>query len=197
MSEVTTTNTIFDDREEYTKHPLAHEWMLFYDKVTGKSKGGADAFQQGLKKVMPFDTVEDFWGMYNNVPAASELGHACNFHLFKTPILPMWEDPNNEGGGRWLAKLPKKSAQDLDDKWLNVMLFLIGEDHDFSDMINGAVVSRRKNEERIAVWCRDGKDTERQKKLGSAIKAVLQTEVPFEFEPFSGDSSLKIRLQMS
>ncbi len=41
------------------KHPLEHEWTLWFDNPTGKQS--INKFGQGLRQVYSFNTVEDFW----------------------------------------------------------------------------------------------------------------------------------------
>ena len=47
-----------------------------------------------------FDTVEDFWSLYNHIEVASKLQIGSDYSLFKKGIKPMWEDPHNKDGGR-------------------------------------------------------------------------------------------------
>mmetsp|Transcript_28897 Transcript_28897/g.32103 ORF Transcript_28897/g.32103 Transcript_28897/m.32103 type:complete len:141 (+) Transcript_28897:88-510(+) len=79
--------------ELQTKHPLQHSWTLWYDGP-GKPKGGD--WLDSVHKVMTFDTVEDFWRIWNNIRPASKLERKSTYHLFKEGVKPMWEDPTNE-----------------------------------------------------------------------------------------------------
>jgi translation initiation factor 4E len=41
------------------KHPLQHRWTLWYDNP--KKRNSAESWEENLKKIYTFDTVEDFW----------------------------------------------------------------------------------------------------------------------------------------
>ena len=58
--------------------------------------------------VSTFDTVEDFWALYNHIQTPSGLNHGSDYYLFKEGIKPMWEDPQNVDGGRWLMVVDKQ-----------------------------------------------------------------------------------------
>jgi translation initiation factor 4E len=49
--------------------------------------------------------------------------------VFKEGIKPMWEDPANRNGGRWLMEFPRKkdwkSMSYLDEIWLKVVRIAI------------------------------------------------------------------------
>ena len=52
----------------------------------------------------------------------------CDYSLFKQGIKPMWEDPQNKDGGRWLISIDKRlRSMYLDQLWLEIMMCLIGE----------------------------------------------------------------------
>ena len=70
-------------------------------------------------QVMSFNTVEDFWSMYNHIELVSKLGAGCDYSFFKSGIKPMWEDEANKLGGRWIINVEKwqKSAGLIDKIW--------------------------------------------------------------------------------
>lgn len=59
--------------------------------------------------------------MYNNIVKASQLTQGGNFHFFKEGVKPMWEDPANKEGGKWLIMSPNSKKQELDTMWLNTV----------------------------------------------------------------------------
>lgn len=58
-----------------------------------------------LLQVNRFDTVEDFWATLNHIEDPGKLRNGCDYSLFKSGIEPMWEDPANQSGGRWIISL--------------------------------------------------------------------------------------------
>ena len=131
--------TVFHDPENFNvKHPLMHEWTLWFTKPpSGKVRSchalrhdfnlridlpKGDNWNDLLKEVVTFDTVEEFWGVYvslqllsalpksplltlspsnkNNITPTSELALKSDYHLFKKGIRPEWEDSQNKHGGK-------------------------------------------------------------------------------------------------
>lgn len=130
------------------KHPLHNSWSLWFSE-NDRQKG----WQENLKKVASFSTVEDFWSLYNHIKSASELKAGWDYSLFKEGIQPMWEDDANKAGGRWLVTLEKKQRDDVDECWLEIMLCMIGESfQENGDLVNGAVVNVRRGVSRIGLW---------------------------------------------
>ena len=70
-------------------------WTLWFYK-NDKSQ----SWEANQKPVINFDTVEDFWSLYNHIEVASKLQIGSDYSLFKKGIKPMWEDPHNKDGGR-------------------------------------------------------------------------------------------------
>jgi translation initiation factor 4E len=100
-------------------HPLEYSWSFWFLKGD-RTKSWFDC----LQKVAEIHTIEDFWEydeftsynevydslilrMYHDNSPASSLRWGSDYYLFKTDIQPMWEDPKNVNGGRWLASVDK------------------------------------------------------------------------------------------
>ncbi|XP_055152914.1 eukaryotic translation initiation factor 4E isoform X1 [Symphalangus syndactylus] len=112
--EKTESNQEVANPEHYIKHPLQNRWALWFFK-NDKSK----TWQANLRLISKFDTVEDFWALYNHIQLSSNLMPGCDYSLFKDGIEPMWEDEKNKRGGRWLITLNKQQRRsDLDRFWL-------------------------------------------------------------------------------
>jgi len=77
--------------DDDVKHPLHNAWTLWYDHELQSGKRPAN-WGSNLQEVYTFSTVEDFWRMFNNLPAPSALQQGCGFNLFKKGIEPKWED---------------------------------------------------------------------------------------------------------
>ncbi|KAL3876015.1 hypothetical protein ACJMK2_033904 [Sinanodonta woodiana] len=172
----------FDDEEELDdeacmdpgpliKHPLQNRWALWFFK-NDKSK----EWTANLKLVHSFDTVEDFWALYNHVQKASKLQSGCDYSLFKDGIQPMWEDERNKDGGRWLISLNKNQrATELDNFWLETLLCLIGEAFDeLSDDVNGATINIRNKGDKLGLWTRDARRSDAVLRIGQRMKERLK-----------------------
>ncbi|WWC72712.1 uncharacterized protein I206_106676 [Kwoniella pini CBS 10737] len=180
--------TVFDDASKFNvKHPLYSTWTLFFDSPQSKllpktpsstpatPQGGGGGWMEDIRKVVAFDSVEEFWGLYNNIIPPSQLPGKANYYLFKDGIMPAWEDPKNKNGGKWSIQVPKeKSKGAIDKMWLYTMLAAIGETFETplpgpddkeapapsqSDLVTGVIVSSRPAFYRISIWTRQAPDT--------------------------------------
>lgn len=158
------------DMELMMKHPLQNQWTLWFFKPD-RAKG----WEENQREVINFETIEDFWATQNHIKSASELTAGCDYSLFKAGIKPMWEDPRNHSGGRWLISLDKKQrTTELDSYWLEVILCLIGEAFDeFSDDICGAVVNIRPKGDKLSIWTADSTNKDGIMKIGYKLKERL------------------------
>ncbi|XP_070991082.1 eukaryotic translation initiation factor 4E-1B isoform X2 [Oncorhynchus clarkii lewisi] len=140
----------------HVKHPLQNRWALWFYK-NDKSK----MWQDNLRLITKFDTVEDFWALYNNIQLDG--------------IEPMWEDRRNKCGGRWLITLSKQQRHtELDRFWKETLLCLIGEGFgSFSRDVCGAVINVRAKGDKIAIWTTDTENGEAVTYIGRKYKEGL------------------------
>ncbi|XP_072383182.1 eukaryotic translation initiation factor 4E-1A-like isoform X1 [Diabrotica undecimpunctata] len=151
------------------KHPLQNAWTLWYYE-----NDRTQAWEKNQKEIATFQTVEDFWSLYNHIKPSSELRQGTDYSLFKKGIRPMWEDDANKRGGRWLLSLEKKQRNnDLDRYWLDIILCLIGEAFENSEEICGAVVNIRQKGDKIAVWTADARNNAAVLEIGRILKERL------------------------
>ncbi|GFY65869.1 eukaryotic translation initiation factor 4E [Trichonephila inaurata madagascariensis] len=152
------------------KHPLQNMWSLwFYKNDRTKS------WEENLMEIITFDTVEDFWALYNHLEVVSKIPIGCDYALFKHGIKPMWEDSRNKQGGRWLLNVQKSQRNtDLNNYWLEILLCLIGEAFcEYSDDICGAVAQIRNKGDKLAVWTSNVKHQDAIMKIGQIMKDRL------------------------
>ncbi|KAF1990217.1 eukaryotic translation initiation factor 4E [Aulographum hederae CBS 113979] len=146
--------TVFHNPDNFNvKHPLMNHWTLWFTKPPS---GKGDNWNDLLKEVITFETVEEFWGIYNNITLTSELALKSDYHLFKKGVRPEWEDPQNKHGGKWSYSFKEKKSIPIDSLWLHVMLAAIGEtlEDDGDGEVMGVVVNVRKAFFRIGLWTR-------------------------------------------
>ncbi|KAJ7597101.1 eukaryotic translation initiation factor 4E class I [Mycena floridula] len=182
--------TVFSDPTNFNvKHPLYSPWTLWFDSPATKGRNlpqtpvsafpqtpgipqtpgvaAAQGWMEDIKRVISFDSVEEFWGLYNNIVPPSSLPQKANYYLFKEGIIPAWEDEANKLGGKWSIQLPKdKNRSHVDKMWLYTMLAAIGETFDPSltisdksgdqpkSLITGVIVSTRPQFYRLSIWTR-------------------------------------------
>lgn len=116
--------TVFDNPTNFNvKHPLYNSWVLWFDNPLHKGSSSAkerrETWGANLHEVVKLNSVEEFWGLYNNIVPPSNLPQSANYYLFKEGIQPAWEDPANGNGGKWSVQLPReKHRNEIDKLWL-------------------------------------------------------------------------------
>jgi hypothetical protein len=73
-----------------------------------------------------------------------------------------------------MFQLAGRERQNADAYWQNLLLALVGEVLEGREQVCGAVVSRRKMRDRIAVWTRKTDDAVAVAQLGNDLKTVLR-----------------------
>ncbi|EFA83631.1 eukaryotic translation initiation factor 4E [Heterostelium album PN500] len=158
-----------DQQHSNIKHPLQNKWSLWFDYRNQKIS--QDSWAEGLKKIISFDTVEDFWCVFNNLPLVSTVRPGSSFHLFKDDIEPTWEHEANKRGGKWSVPVVKAT---VDNQWLQAVMACVGETFDSSEDICGLVYNARKQGDKITVWTRNGHDERASKEIGRSLKSALE-----------------------
>lgn len=155
--------------ERPVKHPLQNSWTLWFYK-NDKSR----SWDENQRPIITVNTVEDFWSLYNHIEVASKLPHSSDYSLFKEGIFPDWEDKRNTNGGRWMINLSKGQRSQLDDFWLEILFFLIGEHADqHAHQVNGAVVNVRNKGDKLGVWLADATQPDSIIRIGKMLKERL------------------------
>jgi len=174
--------------DESSKHPIESSWTFWFDKRMRRGKpvtGGTvltpvplEDYQSNLKQVGTFKAVEDFWSLYHHMMPPSQLELNSNYHLFKTSIQPMWEDPANHKGGKWTIRIPSRERHNTNACWRNVLLAMVGEmlDAEEDDDVCGAVFSRRRGGDRISLWTRK-QDRSKILTFGHRLRDVVTADL--------------------
>ncbi|CAL4933682.1 unnamed protein product [Urochloa decumbens] len=142
-------------------HKLHRQWTFWYD-IQSKPKPGA-AWGTSLKKAYTFDTVEEFWSLYDQIFRPSKLTGNADFHLFKAGVEPKWEDPECANGGKWTVPCNRKAT--FETMWL--------ETFDETEDICGIVASVRQRGDKLALWTRTASNEAVQVNIGKKWKDVI------------------------
>eukprot|EP00743_Colponemidia_sp_Colp-15_P001559 GILK01001703.1.p1 GENE.GILK01001703.1~~GILK01001703.1.p1 ORF type:complete len:295 (-),score=43.93 GILK01001703.1:71-955(-) len=169
------------------KHKLHNAWCFWFTKKTSGPRT-KESYESNIKKVGSFDSVEDFWACYGHLIRPNDLPASSDYHLFKEGIKPMWEDPANKTGGKWMLRLKKGLASKY---WEDLVLAVVGEQFDVGDQICGLVVSVRFQEDIISIWNKGAFDGEAKRKIRETMKRVLQLSETTFVEYKSHDAAIK------
>nr|CAG4643443.1 EOG090X0BMA [Ilyocryptus agilis] len=138
-----------------SEHPLQFTYCLWFSRRAPGKHAAPQSFDQNLKMVGRFASVEQFWSYYCHLVRPCELTGHSDFHLFKDGIKPMWEDDANRCGGKWIVRLRKGLASRC---WENLILAMLGEQF---------------MEDIISVWNRVASDQATTNRIRDTLRRVL------------------------
>ncbi|CAJ0562407.1 unnamed protein product, partial [Mesorhabditis spiculigera] len=153
-------------------HPLTYRWV-FYHMMFDRER----SWEECLMPVATFDTVEDFWRIYNHIQKPSSLHPGSDYYIFKEGIRPMWEDPRNINGGRWLLNVEQGSEKEcnVDFYWLETLMLMLGEQFEsYGSYVCGAVVNVRSKGDKVSLWTFDAMRDDANLKIGRIMQSTLQ-----------------------
>jgi translation initiation factor 4E len=125
------------------KHKLNDTWIIWRQKRTDE--------KWNPRKIVEFDTVEDFWSVFNTLPTLTE----DMWFMLRRDIPPRWEDPINRDGGAFKWKIHEKEADNI---WLILSVFLVSENMcsnpEDAQLISGVTISPKKRDSytTISIW---------------------------------------------
>ncbi|XP_077987659.1 eukaryotic translation initiation factor 4E type 2-like isoform X2 [Glandiceps talaboti] len=152
------------------EHRLQYAYSIWFSRRTPGNKTSSTNYEQNIKYVGSFCSVEQFWALYSHLVRPSDLSGHSDFHLFKEGIKPMWEDEANKDGGKWIVRLKKGLASRC---WENLILAMLGEQFMVGEEICGAVVSIRFQEDIISIWNKTASDQATTTRIRDTLRRVL------------------------
>ena len=142
-------------------------------------------YETQVKKIHEFDTVEEFWGIFQHLRKPDSCKPGIEFMMFKEPIKPMWEDEYNKNGGKISIKLKKDYTTII---WEEMIFALIGGilPKEMKEEINGIVVTSRKEFNTLQIWFKTFEDKIKND-LEQCIRdlLVIPDEVNLEIKQFN------------
>ncbi|KAH9943830.1 eukaryotic translation initiation factor 4E class II [Amylocystis lapponica] len=180
-------------------HPLRHTWVFWFRQQRAPGNKITN-YEEGIKKITAFSsasapflallltlTVESFWSLWTHLNPPSSLLPTTDYLLFHSGVRrPVWEDPLNLSGGKWIIRLRKGVADRL---WEDLVLAIVGDQFDHCGgaadpgengagaeewpEICGCTISVRQNEDIISVWNRSDADARVKEKIRDTIRRAL------------------------
>ncbi|KAJ3514981.1 hypothetical protein NMY22_g14572 [Coprinellus aureogranulatus] len=99
-------------------------WVFWFRQQRSPGNKVID-YEEGIKKISAFSSVESFWSLWTHLSPPSALQPTTDYLLFHSAIRrPVWEDPLNITGGKWIIRLRKGVADRL---WEDLVLAVIGD----------------------------------------------------------------------
>jgi len=171
-------------------HPLRNTWVIWFRQQHAPGSKVIN-YEEGIKKISSFSSIESFWSIWTHLNPPSHLQPTTDYLLFHSGIRrPVWEDPININGGKWIIRLRKGVADRL---WEDLVLAVIGDQFRPIDNqgqedgeveypeICGCTISVRQSEDIISLWNRTGEQriTSRTKEtmkrlLGLPLSTIIE-----------------------
>ncbi|ETW79030.1 hypothetical protein HETIRDRAFT_478346 [Heterobasidion irregulare TC 32-1] len=105
-------------------HPLRNTWVFWFRQQRAPGNKITN-YEEGIKKISAFHSVESFWSLWTHLHPPSALLPTTDYLLFHSGVRrPVWEDPLNLPGGKWILRLRKGVA---DRVWEDLVLAIVGD----------------------------------------------------------------------
>lgn len=124
-------------------------WSLYFH-----AKNFSKKYNDNTTRLTYIKTIKHFWETFNTLPKPTEMFSTPGLQrgaykilkrtgeipgsisLFRSHSEPTWEHPTNCNGFEWSIR----RFQDLtgiDDIWKNILVIVVGENYEHSDILNG------------------------------------------------------------
>eukprot|EP00008_Paramoeba_atlantica_P004295 CAMPEP_0201483550 /NCGR_PEP_ID=MMETSP0151_2-20130828/7742_1 /ASSEMBLY_ACC=CAM_ASM_000257 /TAXON_ID=200890 /ORGANISM="Paramoeba atlantica, Strain 621/1 / CCAP 1560/9" /LENGTH=248 /DNA_ID=CAMNT_0047866733 /DNA_START=592 /DNA_END=1338 /DNA_ORIENTATION=+ len=163
-----------DQVDEDGQHRFHDRWTFWFDKKSANKKASDEDFVEALVKLGAFSTVEEFWSVYAHLAKPENLSKNCNIRLFRGDVVPIWE--NYAAGGFWILRFSHTNS--INRIWEELVFSLIGERFE-DDVVVGAVLSLRKQEDYISIWL---KDNNPRFTIGDKLRQILSLDAKSHVE---------------
>ncbi|KAK1228282.1 hypothetical protein PQX77_008681 [Marasmius sp. AFHP31] len=177
-------------------HPLKNTWVFWFRQHRAPGNKITN-YEEGIKKISSLSSVESFWSLWTHLTPPSALQPTTDYLVFHSGIRrPVWEDPLNITGGKWIIRLKKGVADRI---WEDLVLAILGEQfdeikqpsetdgdnavagswEDSSDPgsefpeICGCTISVRQSEDIVSLWNRVESDVKHRERIRDTMRRVL------------------------
>ncbi|KAF5373303.1 hypothetical protein D9615_007480 [Tricholomella constricta] len=192
-------------------HPLRNTWVFWFRQQRAPGNKITN-YEEGIKKISAFSSVESYWSLWTHLSPPSALQPTTDYLLFHSGVRrPVWEDPLNLSGGKWIIRLKKGVADRI---WEDLVMAIIGdqfdecrtaEEHeiasnwdDKSDAsgtdkpeICGCTISVRQSEDIVSLWNRVDADAKVRERIRDTLRRVLNLPASTIMEYKSNNDSMQ------
>ncbi|CAI5984705.1 unnamed protein product [Closterium sp. NIES-65] len=173
-------------------HPRCKQtrYVVWYTRRQRQPPGqrSATSYEDSIRRIADFSTVEGFWGCYCRMVRPSALPAPTDVHVFKDGIRPLWEDAHNRRGGKWMVRLRKPLTARM---WEQLLMAVVGEQLEGAEEVCGVVLSVRFGEDILSIWNRSAPHSLARDRLCESIRKHLNLPPSYTMEYKPHDASLK------
>jgi len=165
-------------------------WKVWFDQpaqTKGMSKG---QFEDSMKVLGTFNTMADFWDRFSGL-MHEKLPTKSNVRIFQSNVRPLWEDPLNVKGGKWIVVIQKQKSVGVFNE---VLAAMVGGK--FECEVSGLVLSKKVREDLVSIWTPSGLPVASLETLRDNISKLLETHLGLkpEITFMSHDKKNKIQI---
>ena len=140
-----------NDSECHSLTKLESNYIVWFLNLKSTKNKTDECFMSALKEEASFETVEEFWGIYQHMKKPLTIVKNSNFYIFKEGIKPMWADPQNQNGGRLIVCFKKEMKKNVNTAWEELLIEFLLLDQD-RIKINGVSLDIKFNDINICLW---------------------------------------------
>lgn len=185
-------NNHHQQNDNQSRYSLESSWTVWFLHRGPGVK--INNYLLATKQISTFSTVQEFWNVYSHLRRVDKLPFTSEYQIFRKGVLPMWEDPLNAQGGKWVVRFKRQKHNNINNSselnfdkitslkqiryqsalyWENLILALIGGSLQDNDQILGIVISVRRDEDILSIWTRQGEDEQTNDKILGQIQQIL------------------------
>ena len=163
-----------------SKTKLLHKYTFWF--LISQNTLKNNQYESKNKKIAEFDTIEDFWKIYQHIKKPDNCKEGIELKMFKDNIEPRWDDDSNKNGGKLILLCNKEYTSII---WEEIILNIIGNifPKNISDNINGIVFISKSKYNTIQIWFKEYNENY-CKELEQCLRNKIQipNEVPIKFK---------------
>mmetsp|Transcript_27460 Transcript_27460/g.107464 ORF Transcript_27460/g.107464 Transcript_27460/m.107464 type:complete len:128 (-) Transcript_27460:846-1229(-) len=84
-------------------HQLNSRFHFSFMKRSATSRN--ETYGSSIKEIGSFGSIEDFWSFYSHLTRPNDLAVNTDYYMFREPVKPLWEDPENKVGSKAIVEL--------------------------------------------------------------------------------------------
>ncbi|KAF8740734.1 hypothetical protein AX14_007374 [Amanita brunnescens Koide BX004] len=195
-----------------TAHPLRNTWIFWFRQQRSPGNKSLN-YEEGIRRISSFSSVESFWSLWTHLSPPSGLQPTTDYLVFHAGVQrPVWEDPLNLSGGKWIIRLKKGTGDRI---WEDLVLAIIGDQfyecHNSVETNNGnegqrdserspasewpeicgCTISVRQHEDIVSLWNRVDGDVKVREKIRDMLRKVLNLNPATVMEYKSNNDSMQ------
>lgn len=153
------------------------------------TRGHIDDFQNHIKKEVLLTSANELLYVLRRIQELENIKPITDICLFKNDIEPMWEDPQNIEGGKWIVKF--KRGIGVEQRLFEKLLLRMAVAPFETMEVNGVMVSIRKNHIILSLWTMYCPSKEEEAKQEEEIRSNLDLRNMMKIDFKGNDESMR------